>query len=560
MNYNKYYNKLVEKFNELNIGPKIKHQNDKYYINVLAGNVEINFVVISERSQSYGNGTGIAVEIILQDDNKFKYDFDKLKSFQDEIETKLKLGNNLIWQNAENTRSQNRCRIYTKKECNIEDQSKWDEYIDWHIENMIKFLNTFPNYIDEIEIDLKKGENKVIKIKIGEFIKEHLENIAKYCENNPIELENLEKNNYSKKIGLTANFPFICKTATANSKRYWGKEYYINGNSYKFCSQFGGSQIDASGKTRSQKEGELFLKYLIEKNLLLNKYKDKKIKFIVGDIETKNDPVPPVHPIKVNNIKNILLYGPPGVGKTHNINKMISLIESDDSIFEIFQKIQQNEKYKMEEFEEDLKNRIKFVTFHQSFAYEDFIEGFRPNEEGNIELQSGIFKQICEEANENREKKFYLVIDEINRGNISKIFGELITLIEEDKRDKIEVVLPYSKEKFKVPSNLYIIGTMNSSDKSIALIDVALRRRFTFLKMKPNYELLNGEQREILKDLNEFIEEYLGEDYLIGHSYFMNTDNLKFVLDYKIIPLLEEYFYGDEEKLSEVKEIILQNK
>ena len=264
-----------------------------------------------------------------------------------------------------------------------------------------------------------------------------------------------------------------------------------------------------------------------------------------------------------NNIKNITFYGVPGVGKTHNIKKLINSIEAKLSTQEIFQTIQRNEKSNVE-LSEELQDRVKFVTFHQSFGYEDFIEGFRPNENGNIEIQEGIFKRICQEASENPERNFYLVIDEINRGNISKIFGELITLIEEDKRDKLEVTLPYSKEPFKVPRNLYIIGTMNTADKSIALIDVALRRRFTFVKMEPKADLIEDENaKKIFEELNIFLAKRLDEDHLIGHSYFMgiNSDeDLQFILDYKIKPLLEEYFYGDKEGLNEAKNILEDTK
>jgi len=260
-------------------------------------------------------------------------------------------------------------------------------------------------------------------------------------------------------------------------------------------------------------------------------------------------------------IKNIILYGVAGVGKTHNTNQLIKLIEDRNSEQEIFSTIQNN-KYSENMDISDIKKRVKFITFHQSFGYEDFIEGFRPNKEGKITLIDGIFKEICKEAIANREENYYLVIDEINRGNISKIFGELITLIEEDKRDKLEVTLPYSKESFSVPSNLYIIGTMNSSDKSIALIDIALRRRFTFLKMKPNSNLIEySKAKEIFKKLNEYISTNLSEDYQIGHSYFINIENnddLKFVLKYKIEPLLEEYFYGDD-RLTEAKKIYGEN-
>ena len=262
-------------------------------------------------------------------------------------------------------------------------------------------------------------------------------------------------------------------------------------------------------------------------------------------------------------IQNIILYGSPGVGKTHNTNKLISLIESGVSEKEIFETIKNNEENNGVDANRIVRNissRVKFITFHQSFGYEDFIEGFRPNENGDIKLQDGIFKSICDDADNDRNNNYYLVIDEINRGNISKIFGELITLIEEDKRDTLEVTLPYSKKPFKIPSNLYIIGTMNSTDKSIALIDIALRRRFTFLKMEPNLELVDNEKaKNIMEQLNKKITDTLGADYVLGHSYFMkieNDDDLEFVFEYKIKPLLEEYFYGDEVGLKNILEIM----
>jgi 5-methylcytosine-specific restriction protein B len=391
---------------------------------------------------------------------------------------------------------------------------------------------------------------------------------------------------------------------------------------------------------------------------------------------------------KNNQIKNIILYGAPGVGKTYNTSRLIDFIEGGLPFDEAFNRLKSEQSDKRLGYYENakLENRVQFITFHQSFGYEDFIEGFRPSVKGDIELRNGIFKEICKnkriilsaiffkitsfkndlqdntvdvkkiirEMNnnetlsryspvreiklsgnsidlildnqvmiqvsdeeiydyileylfdeleaqslkisendsgiyskilvdffsewmkeyhsidelinismkiinhetKNKQKNKYLVIDEINRGNISKIFGELITLIEEDKRDNLEVTLPYSKQSFKVPSNLYIIGTMNSTDKSIALIDIALRRRFTFLKMEPNPELVTyPSAKEIMVSLNEKIRETLGSEYVIGHSYFMKVyddNDLDFILTYKIKPLLEEYFYGDEQGLSEI--------
>jgi len=257
--------------------------------------------------------------------------------------------------------------------------------------------------------------------------------------------------------------------------------------------------------------------------------------------------------------KNIILYGVPGVGKTHNYKRLINLIENGKNIKDIFTTIEQNEKY------EDLLNideeekRIKFITFHQNYSYEEFIEGLRPQKNRGIELKDGIFKQLCNEARNNKEKNYYLIIDEINRGNISKIFGELITLIEEDKRETIKVTLPYSQKTFTVPKNLYIIGTMNSTDKSIALIDTALRRRFTFVKLQPNSNLVENKiAQQYMKNLNEHLKNIKGEEYQVGHSYFMcisNDIDLNFIKEYKIKPLLEEYFYGDEVGLREVLKI-----
>jgi len=373
-----------------------------------------------------------------------------------------------------------------------------------------------------------------------------------------------------------------------------------------------------------------------------------------------------------NNIKNIILYGPPGVGKTHNYQRLISMIESGDDEKTIFDIITNNKSSEVLELNQEAykeienQKRVEFITFHQSYSYEDFIEGFRPTEDGNIKLEDGIFKTLAKKALNNQkaaqqkhitfdeaydilrtrfieneleqlqtvrginiiinefadrflkvisegakneqyikkgdlesvteailqnkvqkpvdiknlnvkkdtislagyyfpigkmiasimsqnnshveEQNYYIIIDEINRGNISKIFGELITLIEEDKRDKYAVTLPYSKERFVIPSNLYVIATMNSTDKSIATIDIALRRRFTFLKMEPNSHLvLNEEAKRLMLYLNEYIEKTLGKDFLLGHSYFMGENlDLKFVKEYKIRPLLEEYFYSDD--------------
>lgn len=212
--------------------------------------------------------------------------------------------------------------------------------------------------------------------------------------------------------------------------------------------------------------------------------------------------------------------------------------------------------------ESNLTQRFDLVTFHQSYSYEDFVEGIRPElntTEGDIryQVEPGIFYRICKRAAKDPEKPYALFIDEINRGNISKIFGELITLVEPDKRDKVEVLLPYSKIKFSVPGNLWIIGTMNTADRSIALLDTALRRRFSFLEMLPDPEILSENVdgvnlRRLLEVMNERIEFILDRDHTIGHSYFIRCKNcadISRVFKENIIPLLQEYFYNDWEKI-----------
>lgn len=224
----------------------------------------------------------------------------------------------------------------------------------------------------------------------------------------------------------------------------------------------------------------------------------------------------------------------------------------------------------------------KFLTFHQSYSYEEFVEGIKPsiNDESetstvNYEYNKGIFKEICLQANSDPNNKYLLIIDEINRGNISKIFGELITLIEQDKRvipngertfentetkeEQLTVTLPYTKSKFGVPNNLYILGTMNTSDRSIASIDIALRRRFKFVEMMPRPELVADfgcSFQSIFEKLNTKIKILLDRDHQIGHSYFINTKYanadisiLKEIWFSEIIPLLNEYFYCDWKKL-----------
>lgn len=211
---------------------------------------------------------------------------------------------------------------------------------------------------------------------------------------------------------------------------------------------------------------------------------------------------------------------------------------------------------------------MEFVTFHQAFAYEEFMEGLKPQSDSNNQITypivDGVFKRISTQAIAHPDKQYLLVIDEINRANIAKVLGELITLVEDDKRlgaaNELRVTLPYSGETFGVPSNLTILGTMNTADRSIALLDLALRRRFTFVEMPPQADLLDKDLAgvdlsKLLLTLNARVTALLDKDHQIGHSYLMNltdADGLRFAWYNRLVPLLQEYFYHDGERLQAV--------
>ena len=212
--------------------------------------------------------------------------------------------------------------------------------------------------------------------------------------------------------------------------------------------------------------------------------------------------------------------------------------------------------------------RFEFVTFHQSYGYEEFIEGLRPitNDNGDIsyEVKPGLFKRLCMRAESDPDHQYALVIDEINRGNISKIFGELISLIEIDKRKGCEheltVTLPYSGLLFSVPKNVDIIGTMNTADRSLTHIDVALRRRFEFKELRTNYSLLEDDAeginiKHMLYAMNQRIELLLDREHILGHALLMKVKTLtelERAFKSSIMPLLEEYFFEDWGQINQV--------
>ena len=253
----------------------------------------------------------------------------------------------------------------------------------------------------------------------------------------------------------------------------------------------------------------------------------------------------------LRNKKNIILQGAPGVGKTYAAKRLAYSMMGVKDV-----------------------ERVMMVQFHQSYSYEDFIMGFRPSPTG-FELKKGAFYNFCKKAEIDSDNEYFFIIDEINRGNLSKIFGELFMLIENDKRG-IALQLLYSDEKFAVPKNVYIIGMMNTADRSLAMLDYALRRRFGFFDIKPGFESTGFREYRMALDNEKFnkliscveslnreisADESLGEGFCIGHSYFCNLkpdaieDSWFYgVVEYELIPLLKEYWFDEPMKVKDWSE------
>lgn len=255
----------------------------------------------------------------------------------------------------------------------------------------------------------------------------------------------------------------------------------------------------------------------------------------------------------LKNKKNLILQGAPGVGKTFMAKRLAYSIMGVKDV-----------------------DRVMMVQFHQSYSYEDFVMGYRPSKDG-FELREGSFYKFCKKAEDDDENDYFFIIDEINRGNLSKIFGELFMLIENDKRgEKNKIQLLYSDELFYIPKNVHIIGLMNTADRSLAMIDYALRRRFAFFDLKPgfssdgfksyqsniDYSLFDNLIR-VMEELNVTIkeDETLGEGFRIGHSYFCNLEGeddleekLNYIVEYEIIPLLKEYWFDEPSKVEDWSE------
>ena len=425
-------------------------------------------------------------------------------------------------------------------------------------EKCIRFLERFKNYIGNEQIKFIASNASYTYEDFKKFCAEVEKD--KYNNNYILILDNIDKSDMLKIFG--DDYSELEKRICNKEKSKLPKNLYILGTTSKTF---------------------LSIKFFKDFNFIKAHSKDE-IKEHIGEIDKEIEELFAIKE-KNDNFKfplNTILYGPPGTGKTYNsILYSLGIATKNEGIIN---RIKNNTETisdeKINEFN-DLKKQgqIEFITFHQSYSYEDFVEGIRPtlatkdsedNKDLKYTIHSGIFKKICERARNDKDKNYVLIIDEINRGNISKIFGELITLLEPSKRlgetEELKIRLPYSGEEFGVPKNLYILGTMNTADRSIALLDIALRRRFNFIEMPPKYNLLKtinckeGEinLQDLLKAINTRIEFLLDKDHLIGHSYFINIktfEDLKEVFKNSIMPLLQEYFYDDFEKIKFVLNI-----
>lgn len=368
--------------------------------------------------------------------------------------------------------------------------------------------------------------------------------------------------------------PLESKEAGWLKRSYAVLKYCKNDEKYTGVSRGWAPNYNSTCMSVKKAQFTLFEKEILTPffDMKLDELFNNDIPIIVSD----EIPIEPTTQENKNNIfedLNYILYGPPGTGKTYNtVNYAVAIVENSD------QEVVQAEEYKVvrERFEKYKKEeQIVFTTFHQSFGYEEFIEGIKPglgvNGDISYAIENGIFKDLCEKAILSPKKNFILIIDEINRGNISKIFGELITLIEKTKRiglqEEVMTRLPYSKKEFGVPKNVYLLGTMNTADRSIALLDTALRRRFEFIEMMPNVDvfsklndnnelMIEGINIKLMLDtMNKRIEILCDREHTIGHAYFIDLiktptiDNLSNIFVQRIIPLLQEYFYDDYERL-----------
>lgn len=350
-----------------------------------------------------------------------------------------------------------------------------------------------------------------------------------------------------------------------------GEYYYDSSKSFAHCKPITWHSCFVSGdKLPNKTEGLMTSCYALSNSdnllYLYHKYYYEMDEIEVDEEMEEKEIIKRVPRTDLIHPLNQIIYGAPGTGKTYSSAEYaVAIIEKRE--IDKSQKTPEARKALMEKYESYVENgQITFTTFHQSYGYEEFIQGIRPDSTSStvsFKKADGIFKKIADRALPDTENNYVIIIDEINRGNISKVFGELITLVEEDKRygelNQLSITLPLG-DKFTVPNNLYIIGTMNSADKSISLIDTALRRRFAFVEMAPDESIVeDATLRKVLMTLNAYLKKELrSTDLLIGHSFFIgkSSEALGDTMNRNIIPLLYEYFYDDEAKVKKALECL----
>lgn len=390
-------------------------------------------------------------------------------------------------------------------------------------------LNPYPNFIQEIEQVMNEDFIDPKNAEVNEFrnwLSKQVTDTGEYLNDKTV----TQKVSALKNIERYFDVPIFGETDIEQLKQL--KDTIITDESYRNYRGVSGNSIDyyirfIESKPTVQDNDPFTMEQFLAQVFI----EKKELSRLISLLENK---------------RNLILKGAPGVGKTFIAKRLAYVMMGEED-----------------------KTRVHTVQFHQSYSYEDFIEGYRPQKDvEGFELKQGPFVRFARKAERDPERDYFFIIDEINRGNMSKIFGELMMLIESDKRGE-QINLLYSNEPFSVPSNLYIIGMMNTADRSLALLDYALRRRFSFFEIKPafqndtfkshvkevnNPKVLNRVINEI-KSLNDQIVKELGTGFQIGHSYFIddaykvNTKNrIEEVIEYEIIPQLYEYWFDDEEK------------
>lgn len=410
----------------------------------------------------------------------------------------------------------------------------WTNFGSWDLENKVAMktltnVNEYPDliiYIDQLINEESVDENLLLVNQFKTWLSQQVQQNGEHLSDKTI----IQKISSLKDIENYFSVVIFGEDDTEALKNI--RETVLSDESYNRYKGVSASSIDyyvryiESQPTVEENEPYLLADFLSE--VFINEEQTKLLQSVL------------------QNKKNLIFKGAPGVGKTFIADRLAYLM-----------------------MEEKDNTRVQMVQFHQSYSYEDFIEGYRPKADGEgFELKQGPFVKFARKAERDAERDYFFIIDEINRGNMSKIFGELMMLIESDKRGK-SINLLYSNEKFSVPANLYIIGMMNTADRSLALLDYALRRRFSFFEISPAFE--NGTFKSylnkignpetvnkvinVIKELNGVISEELGTGFQIGHSYFVgeafevNADQrIKEVVEFEIIPQLYEYWFDDESK------------